>query len=176
MDAIIVGRGTAEADNPQLTARPPGPRTALRIVMDSMGRISDSSALVQSAAEVPVLVAVSEQSDNQQRERLAKSGAEVLVCIGESHAERLTCLLAELGARQMTNILVEGGSGVLGTLRDANLIDEVHVFLAANLVGGDAAKGPCGGAGAPSIDAGLQLKELNAEMLDGDLHIWGRVK
>src|SRR6516164_5470676 len=56
MPAIIAGLGTVLADNPQLTARPPGPRTPLRVILDSQGRIHDDSILVQTAHETPTIV------------------------------------------------------------------------------------------------------------------------
>ena len=62
----------------------------------------------------------------------------MLVCPGESHAERLAWLLDELGRRQMTNVLVEGGGQLLGSLLDAGQIDEVHAFIAPKLIGGTA--------------------------------------
>src|SRR5262249_19006394 len=56
VDAVIVGSGTALADDPQLTARPPGPRTAARVVLDRRGRLPLTSKLVRTAREVPVIV------------------------------------------------------------------------------------------------------------------------
>jgi len=49
VDAILIGRGTAQADDPLLTARPPGPRTATRIVLDSRARLDKNSQLVRTA-------------------------------------------------------------------------------------------------------------------------------
>ena len=57
MDAVIVGVGTALADDPQLTARPPGPRTAIRAILDSNCRLPADSTLVKTAHDVPTLVA-----------------------------------------------------------------------------------------------------------------------
>ena len=70
------------------------------------------------------------------RLRLRDAGCEVFVCDGETHAARLDALLAELGRRRLTNVLVEGGGRLLGSLLDARAIDEVHVFIAPKLVGG----------------------------------------
>ena len=62
MDAIVVGIGTVEADDPLLTARPPGPRCPVRVVIDSSARLSTASNLARTAREVPVLVAVTERA------------------------------------------------------------------------------------------------------------------
>jgi diaminohydroxyphosphoribosylaminopyrimidine deaminase/5-amino-6-(5-phosphoribosylamino)uracil reductase len=176
MDAIVVGIGTALADNPQLTARPSGPRTATRIVLDSTARLPTESILVRTAREVPTLVATSEAGSVAARQALQDHGCEVLVLPAQG-AEGIGSLLDELGRRRMTNLLVEGGGGVLGSFRDAGEIDEVHVFLAAKLLGGTEAPGPMGGQGAHTIAQALLLAEQEVECLAGDvyLHGWRRV-
>ena len=175
VDGILIGSGTARADDPLLTARPPGPRVATRIVTDSLAAIDLNSQLVRTAGEVPVLVAVSEISPEEKRQSLAEAGCQVLVCPGATHAQRLACLLDELGRRRMTNILVEGGSRLLGGLWDARQIDEVHVFIAPKLVGGDAALSPIGGHGLAQMPDGLTLEDVVVEQLDPDVHLFGRV-
>src|ERR1043165_4425203 len=62
MDAIIVGIGTALADDPLLTARPPGPRAPCRVVLDSRARLPLMSQLVRTAREVPTLVVATESN------------------------------------------------------------------------------------------------------------------
>ena len=93
----------------------------------------------------PVLIAVSDQADPQRCQCLEQAGCELLTCSGASPADRLRELLLELGRRQMTNVLVEGGGKLLGSLFDAGLVDEVHVFVAPKLVGGQAAPTPLAG-------------------------------
>src|SRR5208283_2041738 len=82
MDAIVVGRGTAAADDPQLTARPPGARNALRIVVDTRASLALESRLVRTAREVPVLVAVGPEAASTDCAHLQAAGCEVLVCDG----------------------------------------------------------------------------------------------
>ena len=119
VDAVAVGRGTAARDDPLLTARPPGPRTAVRVVLDTHASLGSDSQLVRTASEAPVLVAVGAESSPADRLRLARAGCEVFVCEGETPAARWDALLAELGRRRMTNVLVEGGGRLLGSLLDA---------------------------------------------------------
>ena len=78
MDAIVVGIGTVLADDPLLTARPEGPRTAARVVLDSKARLPLDSRLVMTAREVPVIVAVTEQAPEHRRLSLAEQGCEIL--------------------------------------------------------------------------------------------------
>jgi diaminohydroxyphosphoribosylaminopyrimidine deaminase/5-amino-6-(5-phosphoribosylamino)uracil reductase len=175
VDAIVVGRGTAAADDPLLTARPPGPRTATRVVVDTRASLSSESQLVRTAREVPVLVAVGEEPSAADCTRLTESGCEVLACAGSSPQARLENLLDALGKRRMTNILVEGGSRLLGSLFDANLIDEVHVFIAPKLAGGEGAIGPIGGSGIDKIAAAMHLSNTSFRQIGTDLYLTGRI-
>ena len=175
VDAVVVGSGTAHADDPLLSARPPGPRKATRIVVDSAASLSIDSRLVRTVEEGPVLVAVGPQSTPEDRRRLQDHGCEVLVCGAATHAGRLEQLLDELGRRRMTNVLVEGGGQLLGTLFDLRAIDEVHVFVALKLIGGDAAIAPLGGEGFEKMSDALQLIDAQSEQVGDDIYIHGRV-
>jgi diaminohydroxyphosphoribosylaminopyrimidine deaminase/5-amino-6-(5-phosphoribosylamino)uracil reductase len=175
VDAIMVGRTTAAADDPLLTARPPGARSAARIVLDSTASLNVASQLVRTAREVPVIVATAEKAPSGNRQRLSAAGCEVLVCSGATHEERLEWLLGELGRRQMTNVLVEGGSHLLGGLFDARQIDEVHAFIAPKLVGGAAAPGAIGGRGLDLMAEVLELESPSITTSGTDVYIRGRV-
>ncbi len=176
MDAIIVGRETALRDDPMLTARPPGPRTALRIVLDTGAVLPPGSRLVRTAAEAPVLVAVGREAAESNRSRLQDAGCEVFECAGETHVDRLQSLFDELGRRRMTNVLVEGGGRVLGSLFDARQIDEVHVFIAPKLIGGTKAASPFAGKGVERMAEALCLDVPEIEKIEDDVYVHGRVK
>jgi diaminohydroxyphosphoribosylaminopyrimidine deaminase / 5-amino-6-(5-phosphoribosylamino)uracil reductase len=176
VDAIIVGRETVLRDDPQLTARPAGPRTALRIVLDTNALLSRETQIVRTARESPVLVVVSGKSPADGRARLEDAGCEVLVCSGETHAQRLREMLDELGRRHLTNVLVEGGGRVLGSLLDLREIDEAHVFIAPKFIGGLGAPGPIAGEGLAALADALKLDSPAIELLDGDVYVRGRVK
>ena len=75
----------------------------------------------------------------------------------------------------MTNLLIEGGSGVLGSFLDAKLIDEVHVFLAPRLIGGAMAPTPIGGIGIEAIAHAWSLANWSVEQIASDLYIRGRL-
>lgn len=176
VDGILIGRQTARIDDPLLTARPPGPRTALRMVVDSQASLPAESRLVRTAREVPVLVVVGPQAPRAECERLERAGCEVLVCRAEAYADRLAELLDELGRRRMTNLLVEGGGRLLGALLDARQIDEVHVFVAPKLFGGAQAPSPIQGQGIASIADALTLGDLQWQQIGDDLYLTGRIR
>jgi diaminohydroxyphosphoribosylaminopyrimidine deaminase/5-amino-6-(5-phosphoribosylamino)uracil reductase len=167
VDAVVVGIGTVLADDPRLTARPPGPRTATRVVLDREGRQPAGSVLASTAREVPVLLATTERIPPGKRVELEGLGCEVLVLPG------VEALLDELGRRRFTNVLVEGGSEVLGSFVDAREADEVHVFIAPKLAGGARARTPVGGHGVERIAEALELREREVEVLNGDVYVRG---
>ena len=89
--------------------------------------------------------------------------------------ERLTFLFAELAGRGITNLLVEGGGALLGSLLDTKLLDEVHVFIAPKLIGGKDAISPMKGMGIAEMADSLNLKETTVEMVGPDIYIHGKL-
>lgn len=173
MDAIVVGIGTAYADDPLLTARPAGPRLATRVVVDANARLPLDSQLVRTAGEAPVLCIVADNADFQRVQHLQERGVEILAMprLVNGH---FACdgWLTEMGYRRWTNILVEGGSELWGSLFDANAIDEVHAFIAPKLVGGKGAPGPLGGRGLPAIPEHL-LHNVQIQQIGNDVYMHG---
>lgn len=172
MDAILVGIGTVLADDPLLTARPPGTRCPTRIVLDSNARTPLKSQLVASIAQAPVLICAGCQAPDAQVDGLRQAGAEVWR--SEQPKPGLGEVLAELGRRSMTHVLIEGGRTVLGAALAADLVDEVHVYVAPRLVGGGTMS-PIHGTGAASIATGLLLQMDPVEVLGHDLYWHGTV-
>lgn len=148
VDGILVGGGTVAADDPTLTARPPGPRTATRIVLADRRLPRVEGRLFQTLDQAPLLVVVPATVSSDQTESLRRAGAEVLACHTADRVEMIGELLEHLGGTlRMTHLLVEGGAGVLGSFFTADQVDEVHAYLGPKIVGGTAAPGPVGGAG-----------------------------
>ncbi|MEM6654944.1 MAG: bifunctional diaminohydroxyphosphoribosylaminopyrimidine deaminase/5-amino-6-(5-phosphoribosylamino)uracil reductase RibD [Planctomycetota bacterium] len=173
VDAVVVGRGTAEADDPLLTARPPGPRVATRVVMGVPPR---GSKLVATIDDAPLIAFARDEASSDAAGWLVDRGAEVLVAKGSTDANRFAIALDELGRRRMTNVLVEGGAAVLGAAFDAGAVDEAHVFVAPKIVGGSAAPTPIAGDGlAPMADC-LGVADWEATESGGDVYLRGRVE
>lgn len=158
VDAIVVGRGTVIADDPLLTARPPGPRVAARVVLSASGELPERCQLRATAREAPVIVYTAAGNEGKLA-GWAADGAEIV------------SVSRDLGRRRFTNILVEGGAGVLGSFLDAGAIDEAHVYLAPKLVGGTAAPSPVGGAGVERIAEALQFGRTEVEVVGGDVWV-----
>ncbi|MFO0937951.1 MAG: bifunctional diaminohydroxyphosphoribosylaminopyrimidine deaminase/5-amino-6-(5-phosphoribosylamino)uracil reductase RibD [Gemmataceae bacterium] len=166
VDAVIVGAQTVRSDDPLLTARPPGPRVPTRVVVTSSGNLPGECQLLRTARESPLLIA-SNQANAAALEPWKDAGAEVLAIA------KLDDLFAELGQRRMTNVLVEGGAKLHGSIRDAGLADELVAFVAPIIVGGESAAGPVAGDGAETIADSLKLKDVEVTTIGGDVMVRG---
>jgi diaminohydroxyphosphoribosylaminopyrimidine deaminase/5-amino-6-(5-phosphoribosylamino)uracil reductase len=176
MDGILCGIGTVLADDPLLTARPAGPRQPLRIVLDTSARLPIESRLVRSAREIPVLVAAGPKAPADRLSALVAAGCEVWQATAADPRDRLHELLAELGSRRLTNVLVEGGPTVLGSLADASLVDEVWAFIAPTIIGGAASPSPVAGTGIATLASATAIEIEHTDHPGGDLFIRGVVR
>ncbi|APZ94819.1 Riboflavin biosynthesis protein RibD [Fuerstiella marisgermanici] len=178
MDAIITGAGTVRADNPTLTARPAGPRKAMRVVVDTDGGsiVSDGN-LLKTINEAPLLLCAAEASATSDHVKmLAGLGVEVFTTSKTDRSAALAQLLAELGRRNITNVLVEAGSGLLGSFFDGRHVDEVHVFVAPKIVGGTGALSPIGGQGMAQVSEDASINSMLVQQFGNDLLIEGRLR
>lgn len=173
MDAICVGIETALRDDPLLTARPPGARVATRIVVDSLARLPVSSRLVQTARDFPTLVCCGPAAMSSNIDLLRASGCEVWIGDSISPDERILGLLQELAQRGHTNVLVDGGPRLLGSLFDREWVDEAHVYIACRLVGGTPQFVPNLGQGLQWMRSSVRLEEVQQQSFDGDFLIQG---
>ncbi|GJE59431.1 bifunctional diaminohydroxyphosphoribosylaminopyrimidine deaminase/5-amino-6-(5-phosphoribosylamino)uracil reductase RibD [Methylobacterium trifolii] len=138
-DAIMVGIGTARADDPSLTVRLTGlsERRTLRIVFDTHLRLQPSSVLVRGAHDVPTLVVTSQGAPAHAKRMLESLGVEVVrVGRGASGRIDLNAALAMLGARGLTRVCSEGGPRLADALAEADLIDACTLITGPAELGG----------------------------------------
>ena len=183
VDAVIVGAGTFFHDNPTLTARLPDGREphrkAVRVVFglhkstqqetESFFRQSNLSK-TQALAPVWLTWDDGEITDPITGSVLSEPLADASF---PARFDRLLERLADAGA---TNVLVEGGGRLFGSLMDADFIDEVHAFIAPQLLcGGADAVSPLMGLGAASMSQAKKLVGIKTQLLDGDVYVQGRI-
>ena len=154
MDAVVTGIGTVLADDPLLTARGVATRrVARRVVVDPSLRIPMWSALVRSAREVPLTVACGvgavgdedgmKRRDGEKIRALRAAGVDVLEIPAASGRLALDDVLRWLvSEHDVTNVMVEAGPGLVGSLMSAGLVDEMLVFVGSMVLGDEAALGP----------------------------------
>ena len=178
-DAVCVGIGTALADDPLLTARPATAgadvRQPTRVVFDSEARLPLGSRLVRSIGEAPLVVIASPAAAGERAEALRSAGADLIVCDGDPPA-RVAAALAELGRREITSLLLEGGPTLAGSFLDAGEIDELRLFIAPIVLGGAGARPLAGGEGAALIADATPALAMDCERSGEDLLVRARLR
>lgn len=155
--AIMVGIGTVLADDPELTSRIPDQETKnpLRVVIDSSARTPLTSKLVQTAREIPTLIAVAAQAPAEHIAAFEEAGCEVFVspangAVQPAEHDRvdLPALLAYLGKeKSIDSVIVEGGATLLWSFFSQGLVDRVQAYIAPKVFGGTGAPSPVQGLG-----------------------------
>ena len=136
-DAVLVGIGTALADDPMLTVRLPGKRVRrqpVRIVLDTKLQLPVESRLVRSAAQGSVWVACGRNAPVEKEMALTDAGVQVIRVDATGSGVEIAQLLGELGKRRISSMLVEGGSRVLGAFLESGFADEFHFFYAPKIL------------------------------------------
>lgn len=175
VDAILVGVDTVIADDPQLTTRleKDDVHHPLRVILDSRGRLPFQARVLDPTLPGRTLVATTEAMPADQRRALRARRAEVLVLPAHAGRVSLPHLLAALGQRQITSLLVEGGGTVLGSFFSEGLVNKVWAFIAPLIIGGRAAPTPVGGMGVERLAEALRLERVQWRQLGADLLICG---
>jgi diaminohydroxyphosphoribosylaminopyrimidine deaminase/5-amino-6-(5-phosphoribosylamino)uracil reductase len=174
-DAILIGAGTAIADDPVLTDRSGNPRRRplVRVILDERLSLSPESQLAKTAREFPTLVFASESADNSAASALTAHGIEVLK--DASGGRDLRSVLRELHTRSLRSVLVEGGAHVAGKFLDAGLVDKVSFFIAPIIIGGRDAPSSILGMGAERIADAINLQETEVVHHGRDIEVTGYI-
>jgi diaminohydroxyphosphoribosylaminopyrimidine deaminase/5-amino-6-(5-phosphoribosylamino)uracil reductase len=144
-DAILIGTGTALADDPELTCRLPGldDRSPVRVVLDRQLRLPEGTKIL-AAGSVPTLIVTAAPGDATRITVLQRGGAQVIEVPASDGRLSLPDTVRALGGRGITRLLVEGGSMLAASLLQQDLVDRIDWFRSAAIIGGDglAAAGP----------------------------------
>jgi diaminohydroxyphosphoribosylaminopyrimidine deaminase/5-amino-6-(5-phosphoribosylamino)uracil reductase len=182
-DAVAVGIGTALTDDPLLTARVGGSdseslasRQPRRVIFDSLAKLPLSSRLLDQASAVPLTVVVSRAAPRTATDALEARGVDVLCATGENEQARVRSALDQLGAAEVTSLLLEGGPKLAGVFLDADEIDEVRLFVAPLLLGGRGARDPLESEGVESVSDALRSLTLGCDRIGEDLLVTARIK
>lgn len=175
-DGILVGIGTALADDPLLTCRLPGleGRSPVRVVLDTHARLPVDSALVRSAGQVPLWLATGATADAFRLAALEAAGVTIVPApVDDAGRLDLLSVMVALAERGLTTLLAEGGPRVAGALLAAGLVDEMMLIRSPALVGeGGVPALPEGDVAGLLADPGfehLSHRRLGEDTLD---HLW----
>lgn len=171
--AVLVGVGTVLADDPALTCRLRGfaGHQPVRVVLDSLGRTPLKAAILDGRA--PALIATTAKAPDEFLEAVRARGAEALLFPAREGRIDVAAVLDELGRRQITDVLVEGGPTVAADLVDLGLVDRFVFYLAPKLLGGMGV-GSIGALEVPRIADAPELTILTARRVGADVRIEAR--
>ena len=176
--AIVVGIGTAVADDPLLNCRIEGRgvRQPIRVVVDSNARLSLDSQLVKTAGEYRTIVAHTRFAPEERVKALRETGVEMLLCKEKEGLVDVRNLLELLGLSGIDSILLEGGGSLNYTFLSEGLADELYAFIAPKIVGGMNAKTPVEGAGMEKMADAINLELENVLNVGHDVLLKLKVK
>lgn len=173
-DAILVGIGTAIADDPDLTCRLPGleSRSPVRLVLDRLLLLPPTSKLAHTAKRVPVIAVVSSDQTLRDDAWLARRDALQAAGVETLEADSLLDLLQGLASRGMSSLMVEGGARVAEDFLKADLVDRIWLFEGPGTIGDSGVASPTTSGHVP---AGFEL--VSSETLGEDrLEIFERME
>ncbi|WP_121064011.1 bifunctional diaminohydroxyphosphoribosylaminopyrimidine deaminase/5-amino-6-(5-phosphoribosylamino)uracil reductase RibD [Chachezhania antarctica] len=174
-DAVMVGAGTARADDPSLTVRDMGvDRQPVRVVVSRHLDLPLMSKLARTALQVPVWLCHGPGAASERMAAWTGVGAELLPCNVQGGQLEPRAVLTQIGRRGITRVFCEGGGALAASLLDADLVDELIVFTAGLAIGAEGLPA-IGALGLGSLDAAPRYRLRETRAVGPDvMHRWGR--
>jgi len=175
MDAIMVGIGTVEADDPRLTARLAQGRSKdpVRIVLDTHLKMRSTARMLDPASAATTYVVCAPEADGRKKQELTEKGARILEIAPRDAYIDLRLLMERLGAMGITSVLVEGGGRVAAGALKSDIVDKVALFYAPKLLVSDQGVPMCRGEGPEKMKDALALKNVAVSRLGEDILVEG---
>jgi diaminohydroxyphosphoribosylaminopyrimidine deaminase/5-amino-6-(5-phosphoribosylamino)uracil reductase len=175
MDAILVGIGTVEADDPQLTTRLDDERGVdpVRIVLDSGLRMPETARMLNQSSGAPTWVVCGPDVAQADKERLQAKGAQVMQTPLKHGRIDMDTLMERLGRQGVTSVLIEGGARVAGEALRADILDKVVFFYAPKIYGGDDGIPICRGKGPDLMSAVTAVRDVELSRMGDDIMVSG---
>jgi diaminohydroxyphosphoribosylaminopyrimidine deaminase/5-amino-6-(5-phosphoribosylamino)uracil reductase len=174
-DAILVGVNTILQDNPELTVRidKPKRRPLVKVIVDSKLRTSQHARVLNRADGGDVLIFTTERADLAERKTFEQRGITILVSPMKDQRVDLKFVCEELGKREITSLIIEGGSEVNWSAFEDGVVDKVLFIVAPKIIGGRESTSVVSGRGVESLSSSFRLERLRAFSLGADIAIEG---
>jgi diaminohydroxyphosphoribosylaminopyrimidine deaminase/5-amino-6-(5-phosphoribosylamino)uracil reductase len=175
VDAIMVGVGTVEVDDPQLTTRLENGRGVdpVRVVLDTSLRMSEKARMLHQASKAPTWVVCGSDAPLAAKERLRAEGAMIVQTPLRGERIDLDALMEQLAKRSVTSLLIEGGAQVAGAALRAGVVDKVVFFYAPKIYGGDDGVPICSGRGMDLMRESLAVSHIELDRMGDDIMVSG---
>ncbi len=174
-DAVMVGAGTARADDPSLTVRDLGvAQQPVRIVVSRHLDIPLMSQLARSAKQIPVWLCHGHAPDAERARAWEGLGATLIPCALQDHQIDAADMLQQLGQAGLTRVFCEGGSALAASLLAQDLVDELVGFSAGLTIGAEGLPG-IGALGLETLEAAPRFELMETRAVGPDvMHRWRR--
>jgi diaminohydroxyphosphoribosylaminopyrimidine deaminase/5-amino-6-(5-phosphoribosylamino)uracil reductase len=171
-DAVLVGINTVLTDDPELTVRGiDGGRSPVRIVLDSKARIPEQSRVFQEDG-VPVVIVTGNHAPLRKWPELA----ELTILTAPTRTPVILWVLSEIRKLGMNSLLVEGGSLIHASFIKSNTVDQLALFLAPKVIGGQEALSWCGNLEVDTVNEAPQLEISSVTALGEDWMVSAKIK
>ncbi|MCM8763194.1 MAG: bifunctional diaminohydroxyphosphoribosylaminopyrimidine deaminase/5-amino-6-(5-phosphoribosylamino)uracil reductase RibD [Candidatus Omnitrophica bacterium] len=177
-DAVMVGVNTILRDDPLLSCRLPGfaKKQPLRIIVDSHLSTPQNAKIFQSEGKVIIATLKSPRGQEPANRQILSQKATILEVREVNGQVNLYDLMKKLAKMEITNILVEGGGTLIGSLFDEALVDKVMFFISPKIIGGREAISSVEGKGIRQLIKAPVLKDMVFKKIDNDILIEGRIE
>ena len=174
-DAIMVGVNTVLRDNPLLDAWF-SKRQPIKIVVDSQLSTPQNADIFLNNSPVIIITIPTKAGQETENKKILADKAKILEVKEKEGQVNLRDAMKKLAQLQISNILVEGGGTLIGSLFDDGLLDRVLFFISPKIIGGKEAIGSVMGRGVARIDKALKLRDVRLKRIGQDLLVEGYVK
>jgi len=174
-DAIMVGINTILKDNPLLTVRHRNWRDKrlVRVILDSKLRFPLQSRMFDTLSKGDICIFTSQHSSPKRADALRQKGASVIPLSGRGSLLKLKDVLTWLGRKEISSVLVEGGSLLVTTVLEKKLADKILLAVSPKFIGGENALSLYGGHGANHVKDALCLKRARSFQISDETIVEG---
>ena len=178
VDAIMVGINTVTVDNPSLTTRLDDRecKDPVRIILDSHLSIPPSARVLQQTSGSDTILVAGKGVERNKKSALERAGARVIEAELRNNQIDMAALMVQLGAREISSILIEGGSRVMASAFSTGIVDKVQFFYAPKILGGDDGVPICSGPGPELMNQSVAIKDIAVHRFDDDVLIEGYIE
>jgi len=173
-DAIMVGVNTILRDNPRLDAWF-SDKQPIKIVVDSQLSTPQDANIFSKNSSVIIVTMSSTPGQETENRKMLLQKARILEAKEKAGQINLKDMMKKLARLGISNILVEGGGTLVGSLFDEGLVDKIMFFISPKIIGGKGAISAVMGEGIARIDKAIRLKEVKIKHIGGDILVEGYV-
>jgi len=168
VDALLVGIGTVEKDDPSLDCRIKGGRNPYRVVVDSSLQIPLTARLL-GHEDNRTIIATTGKASRKKIDLLLSRGVRIIVTGDKDGKVDLKALMKELGGMDITSVMIEGGSSINASALSSGIVDKVLVFVAPRILGGVDSIPSIGGKSPLLIEHAVKLKKTSITTFGDDI-------